>query len=233
FLVVPICFESDSSSHHELFIKEHSVRNYDENKPAGRTLFVINIPPYSNEDSLKKIFSTSVVDDVKEEKAKNGFKIGYIVFEKREGLLKSLKLEHLNPFSSDKEPVLIGLNKWVQEYNSSVYDHEKLSEEVNKLLKNNQVKEKKSNEKQEDVDDDGWTVVTKKGRNPGLSRKESVQNKIIKKNKLKSRKKELKNFYTFQLKEQKMKNIIALRKSFQDSKEKVNLMKKMRNFKPL
>jgi ribosomal RNA-processing protein 7 len=242
FTVLPLYFSSDSSCGHDIFIKEHSVRTYDEKKPPGRTLFIINLPPYVNEDNLEKIFSIagkiktvvlqeSLTENLIDDKSKCGFKVAYIVFEKREGLLKSLKLKHLNPLSSSNK-TLIGMNKWVHEYNLSIFNHQKLNEEVTTFIKKkDHEEESKSNEKQE-VDDEGWTVVTKKGRKPGLSRKESVGNKIIQKNKLKSKKKELKNFYTFQLKEQKMKNIIALRKNFQDSKEKVNLMKKLRNFKP-
>ncbi|XP_063919842.1 ribosomal RNA-processing protein 7 homolog A [Zophobas morio] len=242
FTVLPLYFSKENSGYHNIFIKEHSVRSYDEKKPPGKTLFAVNIPPYVDEDSLKRVFSVagkvksvylqeSAVES--DNKVKSGFKVAYIVFNKHEELLKALKMQELDPLSSNENPVLVGLSKWVHQYNSSIYNHEKLSEEVNKCIKNSdkEEEEKKAHGKEE-VDDAGWTVVTKKGRNPGFARKESVENKIIQKNKLKSRKKELKNFYTFQIKEQKMKNIIALRKNFQDSKEKVNLMKKMRNFKP-
>ncbi|XP_044255896.1 ribosomal RNA-processing protein 7 homolog A [Tribolium madens] len=238
FTVIPFYFSSDSTDHHDMFLKEHSVRNFEEKKPPGKTLFVLNVPPYLTEEHMKDVFSPAgkvqsvmLQTSVNETNELCGFKIAYVVFTKRESLLKALKLERLTLLNSRN--VLLGVSKWIHEYNSTVYNHEKLNEEVNNYIKQHEKEEeeKKSSEKQE-VDDEGWTVVTKKGRNPGLSRKESVENKLIKKNKIKSKKKELKNFYTFQLKEQKMNNIIALRKSFQESKEKVNLMKKMRNFKP-
>lgn len=199
------------------------------------------MPPYVTENNFKEVFSSvgkiqsiTLQTSLNEETECNefsGFKIAFVVFTKRDSLLKALKLERV--ILSKSNNVLVGINKWIHEYNSSVYNHEKLNEEVNNFIKQHEkIEEKKKQSEKQEVDDEGWTVVTKKGRNPGLSRKESVENKLIQKNKFKSKKKELKNFYTFQLKEQKMKNIIALRKSFQESKEKVNLMKKMRNFKP-
>lgn len=154
------------------------------------------------------------------------------MFEKHDGLVKSLKLSKLEPVSTEEEPVLTGLSKWICEYNSTIYNHEKLREEVDEYMQKYDSAEAKKSQTQE-VDDEGWTVVTKKGRKPGISRKESVENKIIQKNKIKSKRKQLKNFYTFQMKEEKMKNIVALRKSFEESKQKVEAMKKSRNFKPL
>ncbi|RYH02449.1 hypothetical protein EON65_47945 [archaeon] len=43
---------------------------------------------------------------------------------------------------------------------------------------------------------------------------------------------ELKNFYRFQIKEQKMKQLDILRKKFEEDKEKVAKMKDARKFKP-
>ncbi|EFA01121.1 ribosomal RNA-processing protein 7 homolog A [Tribolium castaneum] len=238
FEVVPFYFSSDSTDPHDLFIKEHKVRKFDIKKPPGKTLFVLNVPPYVTVEALKDVFAsagkvqsvTFQCDDSDDTNELFGFKTAFVVFTKRPSLLRALKLERLtlpNPHN-----ILLGMSKWIHEYNSTVYNHDKLNEEVNIYIKQHEKEEEEKKLAEKEVDDEGWTVVTKKGRNPGLSRKESVENKLIQKNKIKSKKKELKNFYTFQLKEQKMNNIIALRKSFQESKEKVNLMKKMRNFKP-
>lgn len=71
-----------------------------------------------------------------------------------------------------------------------------------------------------------------KNRNPGLARKESVVNKLNEKIGRGAKKKELKNFYTFQIRENKMKNLAELRKSYEEAKNKVKQMKNIRRFKP-
>lgn len=224
-----------------MFIKEHSVRQIDECKPVGKTLFVLNIPPYATEKSLKLSFSKaghvkSVIfqNDDNEKEINDGFKRAYIVFEKREGLLKVMKLDTINPLSTNEVPLKVGLQKWIEDYNSRIFDSKELQKEVNTYMNNYDRDEerKKKTDKEDIVDDEGWTVVTKKGRNPGVSRKESVENKLNEKRKTLSQKKQLKNFYTFQIRESKMEHIAALRKSFEEAKNKIDLMKKARRFKP-
>lgn len=55
-----------------------------------------------------------------------------------------------------------------------------------------------------EADEDGWVTVTKKGRKPGFARKESVEQKVLEKEGKKKSKKQLLNFYTFQIRESKM-----------------------------
>lgn len=237
FKVVPVRFSSESSSCHELFIKEHSLRHHEENKPPGRTLFVLNIPPYVTDDSLKQLFSnvgkiTSVIlqDGINNEcSSSNGFKAGYVVFAKRESLLNSLQINNL---SFTGLPIKTGLDKWIQDYNDSICDTELLSNEINSFMLKYDKSEEERKKKTTEVDDEGWTVVTKKGRNPGIARKESVEIKIGEKIKAATKKKELKNFYTFQIRESKMKNLAVLRKNFEEAKKKVEIMKGSRRFKP-
>jgi len=237
FKVIPVRFSKDCTSCHELFVKEHSLRHQEDSKPPGRTLFVLNIPPYATEDGLKTLFScsgkvTSVLlqhNIGKDCDNLNGFKTGYVVFAKREHLLKVLQK---NELSLDALPFKTGLDKWIEEYNKSICDPVSLKNEINNFMLKFDKSEEDKKKKSKDVDDEGWTVVTKKGRNPGLARKESVEIKINEEIKTKSKKKELKNFYTFQIREGKMKNLAVLRKNFEEAKKKVEIMKNSRRFKP-
>ncbi|KAG5886095.1 hypothetical protein JTB14_031696 [Gonioctena quinquepunctata] len=238
FKVLPLQFSAESTSCHDILIKEHSIRTKDEKKPPGQTLFVLNIPPYATESGLKNAFSlsgkiTRVILEESEENHlnKDGFKRGFIVFNKRDNLLKALTLETLRPMSPKERPVKVGLKKWIEEYNSSICDSEELQKQIDTFMAKYDKNENKT-KKEEVVDDEGWTVVTKGGRKPGLSRKESVENKLNNKISKGSKKKELKNFYTFQIRESKMKNIATLRKNFEEAKNKVSLMKQARKFKP-
>lgn len=234
---MPLRFSSSSTSYHNLFIKEHSVRLKDDSKPVGQTLFILNVPPYVTPDSLKNLFNSVgkiqrvILDDSEENFSKNdGFKRAYIVFKTRESLLKALKLTNFQTLNTDEFQLKTGLDKWIEEYNSSIKDPVELQQEIDEFMKH--FDEHEQNKKAEVTDDEGWTVVTKNGRKPGLSRKESVMNKLDAKSAKKMKKKELKNFYTFQIRESQMKNIAELRKNYEEAKNKVKLMKAARKFKP-
>ena len=97
-----------------MFIKENSVRNQGDEYPRGRTIFVVNIPPYATADSVKFAFSkkcgpvksvTFATSPGKPEK------FTYIVFEKESSLEKALSLsqETVLTLSSEDNPLLIGL----------------------------------------------------------------------------------------------------------------------------
>lgn len=213
------------------------VRANDEMKPIGQTLFILNVPPYVTEDSLKNVFASAgkihhvLFDDNEENFAKNdGFRKAYIVFKSRESLLKALKITNLNVLSTTENCLKLGVEKWIEEYNESIKSPEELQKEIDEFMKNYDENEKSN--KTDATDDEGWTVVTKSGRKPGLSRKESVLNNLDAKSIKKMKKKELKNFYTFQIRESQMKNIVQLRKNYEEAKNKVKLMKAARKFKP-
>lgn len=237
FLVeLALKFDASSKSCHHIFFKEHTVHKKDDSKPLGRTLFVLNIPPYATKDSLKHVFSVAgVVESVAlSEGDDHGFKTGYIVFTKTSSLSKALRLKELPPLSSDEHPVLVGLERYISDYNNSIVDPAQLQREVDIFMAeyDKEVEAEKQNAKGQNVDEDGWTVVTKKGRNPGLSRKESVESKIAQKLQKKQKKKRLENFYTFQVRESKMNHIVKLREKFEEDKKRIEAFKRSRKFKP-
>lgn len=238
FKVLPLQFASNSTSYHTLFIKEHFARMNDDSKPLGQTLFLLNIPPYVTKENLKTLFASFgniqevIFDDSEDNFTKNdGFKKGFIVFKTRDALIKALNVSKLNVLSTKENSLKIGIEKWIEEYNDSIKSHEELQSEINEFMENFNENGKMHKSNITD-DNDGWTVVTKAGRKAGLSRKESVQNNLDVKNIKKTKKKELKNFYTFQIRETQMKNIAELRKNYEEAKNKVKLMKAARKFKP-
>lgn len=240
---MPLKFSASSSSHHELFIKEHVVRHQSTETPAGCTLFVLNVPPYATEDSFKRIFSVAgpVIRVIfkkqpnNDESNINGFKVAYVVFTRPHSLIKCLKLTSLNPLSTPEKPIICGIQKWVREYNKSIPDPEVLQKEINQFMLeyDKQTEEQKKQEQMAgEEDEDGWITVTKHGRNPGLSRKEIVEQKIKAKIEKNKKKKELRNFYTFQIRDSKMKHLANLRQKFEEDKKKINALKQARKFKP-
>lgn len=198
-------------------------------------MYVLNIPPYATEASLKSVFSVAgdVQSVLMQGEEDHGFKIGYIVFAKTSSLLKALQLKELPPLTASS-PIEIGLKKYMIDYNDSIMDHVQMQNEIDTFMtkydKQEEIEQRKL--KQQKEDEEGWTVVTRKGRNPGLSRKESVENKIAEKLQRKAKKKNLRNFYTFQIRESKKNHIVKLRQKFEDDKKRIEAFKKSRKFKP-
>lgn len=255
FQVLPLKFSSNVKSSHYIYFKEHAVREQKEDKPSGRTLFVLNIPPYATEESIKHAFkeageivsvkfskkpsSTEIednnIDSYFSSNISNCFKIGYLVFSKVSDLDRAMKLTSLNTLCSEENDLKCGLSKWVQEYNNSVPIIPKLKKEIDNFMMAYDKKkalESKTVKALEEEDEEGWITVTKKSKVQSFSRTENVVNKVMEKEKVGKQRKELQNFYTFQIRESKMKHIVALRQRFEDDKKKINQLKQSRRFKP-
>ncbi|KAJ8687755.1 hypothetical protein QAD02_023549 [Eretmocerus hayati] len=244
FNTIWIRFDAESSDRHQLFIKEHSVRNQDPKYPKGETLFVVNIPPYATAVSLKQAFESSCGDvklvDFIENSNKTGFKTAYVVFKKEVSLDKALSLqqEYTLTLSTADAPVATGITKWCREYNESLIKEADLKKTIEDYMHGYDQRETKrledENAAAETVDDEGWTTITgkKKRGQFALARKESTIQKVQLKEEGKKHKKQLLNFYTFQIREAKKQNLADLRKKFELDKKKLEQIKAKRKFKP-
>lgn len=169
--------------------------------------------------------SVTFQNKIKDEDTKSSaFKYAYIVFKKTCGVENALNLKAVGPLSTEEHPVLTGLRKWMKEYNDKVKSVPKVKEHSKQVIQKYDKEEERKSKGSATTDEEGWTVVSRKGRRPGLG-----QNEAQKRGKSG---KELKNFYTFQIKEEKMKEIVALRKKHEEDKRKVDALKKSRKFKP-
>ncbi|CAG4963155.1 unnamed protein product [Colias eurytheme] len=251
FKALKLKYEESSKHPHTIFFKEHSVRDHTADKPSGRTLFIVNVPPYADEKGLINAFSEAgVVESVQfclkpnatetktdsfiQEKCKPSFRLCYLVFNKVAELDKALKLTELKPLNSDGH-INFGINKWFNEYNENVVKPKDLKESIEKFMQKYDEKVKKEldeEKKLEQEDEDGWVTVTKRGKVQSFARTEKVENKIMAKEEKSKKKKELKNFYTFQIRESKMKHIVSLRQKFEEDKRKIAQIKQSRRFKP-
>lgn len=253
FAVLELKLTEDSNAPHVIYLKEHSVREHTKDKPQGRTLLVVNIPPYVDEEGIKNAFreagtihsvqfllkpSTADIKPVKKflpDPEKTTFKAAYIVFEKVAELDKALKLSRLEPMNSKNHAIKTGIKKWIEEYNNAVLQPKALKEKVETFMKNyddNLKKVEKKEKKLEEEDDEGWVTVTKRGKVQSFARTEKTENKIMAKEEKGRKRKELKNFYTFQIRESKMKHIVSLRQKFEEDKKKIAQIKQNRRFKP-
>jgi len=168
-----------------LFFKEHSVRNSHESKPVGRTLFVLNVPPYCTQDSLIRIFckagSVSKVyfqdkpSSGEREKADckfftpnlvEGFKVAYVIFKDSKSLKKAMAMKfEANILSSDEKPIKTGIEKWVNTYEDQFVEIKSLQTAVDEFMRHydkTKAKEEKKLKANEGVpDDEGWITVTR------------------------------------------------------------------------
>lgn len=252
---------SDRPTCHQIFIKEYSAKKLHTKLPEQRTLLILNVPPYVHENELKHAFHPiGEVEDVylgidlddlppmddntseppfskyfNPKKTIDKFKCAWLVFKASRSLRAALKETEVVMYESDKTILVTGLDKWMSEYTNQIPNEKDLQSEVDKYMNVFEVDEmkEKEDEKRAETDEDGWTVVKKSGKNAGFQQKESIISKIEDKIASGKSKKELANFYTFQIRESKQRHIVSMRKRFESDKRKVEQMKKERKFKPL
>ncbi|XP_017098811.2 ribosomal RNA-processing protein 7 homolog A [Drosophila bipectinata] len=259
YTVVPLRTAPDAQHCHSIYMREHFIRLMDPNKPKGRTLFLLNVPPYVTEKSLKTFFSQLGTIEAVEFAAKPGkeetikwyehahepfsnaqppfvFKVAYVVFEKSSSIGKALALKSIDLFNSSGEcTIKTGMELWHEDYEKRfLLNAEKTKGQIRKYMIAYDKRERAAAEaaKNSEADADGWVTVGKDGRNAGFEQKESVINRVERKLASDKKTKELKNFYTFQIRESKMQNIVEMRKKFEEDKRKIELLKQSRRFKP-
>lgn len=234
------------------------MRRPSDDKPTGRTLFAINIPPYVHEDDLKTAYSAigdvdrlvlveSVIESTmngssesdvvvsteskyfNKTKPINKFKAAYIVFKSTKSLRKAQQVADLDV------TVTTGIAKWRNEYQADWVNEKELEAEVNEYMAAFETREQeaKADAKKLEVDEDGWVTVKRgKSGGGGFEQKESTLKALEEKIAKGKQKKEFKNFYTFQIRESKHKHIVSLRKRFAEDKLKIEALRKARRFKP-
>ncbi|KZS12451.1 Ribosomal RNA-processing protein 7 A [Daphnia magna] len=139
FRCIETRFNEKCKAGHMLFYKEHAVRNSHPSKPVGKTLFILNVPPYYTE----------------------GFKVGYVVYKEISSLKKAMKMKwQTNIFSTNDSPIKTGLEKWISEYESSFIDPKELQSEIDNYMKEFDDRKKREEEeeklKEGQPDNDGW-----------------------------------------------------------------------------
>jgi ribosomal RNA-processing protein 7 len=246
--------KDDTNSSHMVYLKKYRSEKKSLEKPIGKTLVVYNIPPYATQDSISRVFSTAgpieklTLTDCHQNEKKTKYQIpsqyfndplpfkfliAFVVYKKSSSLDAALKFEKLPALSTEEDPVLTGVAKWTAEYNKRSIDTEDMQKEIDEYMKHYD-KVKKAEEMQENAEDDeGWVTVGKKGHNAGFSQNEVIVNKLEQKLASQRKKaKHLKNFYAFEFKDNKKKQLIELRRKFEEDKDKMNAMRLNRKFKP-
>ncbi|TKS91561.1 Ribosomal RNA-processing protein 7 -like protein A [Collichthys lucidus] len=262
FTELPLQFSSDSSAQHRLYVKEHRVRaERSSHRPLDRTLFVLNVPPYCSEGVVKELFSQfgsvqSVelrdhpgssqesgpkLSKVFKPAAKQGFKVGYVVFQDSSSLKEAKSHPHDEPLvvCTEQRPVRTGVQKWIQQYQQSFIQPDTLQQMVDSFMveydkRKEEVAERQRKEaEQQEEEDEGWVKVTRgpKGTK-ARPHSEAANKRALQKEIKKKKRKELMNFYTWQHRNTQKEHIAELRKKFEEDKQRIALLRAQRKFRP-
>lgn len=167
-----------------------------------------------------------------------GFKVAYITFCQEGSVIKALAkpVEEERVISGEKQPIAVGFKKWIDDYKSKFIDEKKMKKEIDAYMQLYDIEQTKLEEevmeKTNQPDEDGWITVTNKSRKANLAMTERNISKLKSKQKKRSEKMSLLNFYNFQAKDTKKEYIINLRKRFEEDKKQIEEMKTNRKFKP-
>ncbi|XP_053440467.1 ribosomal RNA-processing protein 7 homolog A [Nycticebus coucang] len=257
YSAIPIKFSEKQRASHYLYVRAHSVREGAKSTwPQKRTLFVLNVPPYCTEESLLRLLSScgpiqsvelqekpDLAESPKEPKSKYfypkpvpGFQVAYVVFQKPRGVSAALTLKGPLLVSTESHPVKSGIHKWISDYTDSILDPEALRVEVDTFMEayDQKIAEEEAKAKEEEgvPDEEGWVKVTRRGRRPGLPRTEAASLRVLERERRKRARKELLNFYAWQHRESKMEHLAQLRKKFEEDKQRIELMRAQRKFRP-
>lgn len=263
FLVLNLEFTFNNEKQtRQLFVQKHNAKKTTDDKPIGKTLFIINIPPYINESQLQSAFSSfgsvenvfileNTIEHSNDETNDSttiqsqyfnrsneilGFKMAYVVFKMTKSLEKSLKLSKVQIVANDavNSDLCTGIDKWNKQYMETLIDEKTLQAEVDEYMHAFEEREQEEREeaRKTEVDEDGWTVVKRGKTGGGFQQKESILKALEDKIEKGKEKKEFNNFYAFQIRESKQKHIVSLRKKFAQDKLKIEALKKARRFKP-
>nr|XP_012597252.1 ribosomal RNA-processing protein 7 homolog A isoform X1 [Microcebus murinus] len=165
-----------------------------------------------------------------------GFQVAYVVFQKPGGVSAALTLKGPLLVSTESHPVKSGIHKWISDYADSVPDPEALRTEVDTFMEayDKKIAEEEAKAKEEEgvPDEEGWVKVTRRGRRPVLPRTEAASLRVLERERRKRARKELLNFYAWQHRESKMEHLAQLRKKFEEDKQRIELMRAQRKFRP-
>ncbi|XP_071948005.1 ribosomal RNA-processing protein 7 homolog A-like isoform X2 [Antedon mediterranea] len=243
-----------------MYFKEHVTKEPSQLEVSNRTVFVINVPPYCTQECLERLFGCyGEIEDIVVQQTPGpsvtssnlktsqyfppiekitGFHVAYVTYEDADSIerLKKKKIKDPKVLSTSKSHIATGLEKWCNEYRNERPDVDLLQKEIDEFMlaydKDNKKKEEKRKKSEEEPDDEGWITVSRKGPKPGVARTEKNQTRTLIKESQKRKRKELSNFYTFQMRETKREHIAELRKKFEEDKRKIAEMKVARKFKP-
>lgn len=250
FTVVPVALNDDKKSpiYHVIYLKKNEARQRDEDDDmdtAERTIYAVNLPVSTTLEHIKALcqdISGAIVEAFIPEAGNRG---QIILVDKASCVRLISKAKKLHKL--EKEPL-----QWPQIASSSGYqkyleqgldmfpDPQDLIDEVNNFMKaynEAEERERMSRKSKEGyVDEDGFTLVTGDSRGGSkasiAARAAETQERLKKELEKRNKKREMPDFYRFQIREKKKRATNDLLKKFNEDKAKIMEMREKNKFKP-
>ena len=219
--------------------------------PVGRTVFATNPSFYFQESDFEAIFRHAghiervLVGSFQREGHRASFFRGgcaHVVFTQAKALRKALAWTEADARKiSCPAPPQLGIAAWVAEYRNALVPAAILQQRSDVYLSNfDKLQQEKREQDAIDArpDEDGWIKVVKsskrKARRAHLNPATAAQSGdfVVRKDNAKSSAKVLDDFYKFQKREQRRKELEQLRTTFQDEKSRISKMQGDRRFRP-
>ena len=232
--------------HCQLLARPHVSRSGDEQLPANRTLFLLNVPLQLSEDDLRSAFAfkdEEVVVHLSSQASESGAaSTAHIVFTQPASLKRvltsnkplQLPTATCKPSSAAHPPKREELQRNVSSFMQAYEDAER-KRETEEDAKHNQ------------IDADGFVLVARKrtGRSTatedatgatvgvaGSSAAMASADGLIEPKKKRKKPKDMADFYHFQQHERKREQLVKLREQFEQDRQRIARMRADRKFKP-
>ncbi|KAI8367285.1 SSU rRNA processing protein [Blakeslea trispora] len=251
FKILPVIMTEDKSVRHYFYMRKHDSKSLIDENIRDRTLFLLNLPTDTTDRHIKKLFKGHPIDQItyKEQKVhqrelRRLFTSGssaHVVFSTDQDLVDVLNMHRVEKKwarEDEESEQPLGLGRYVLTYQLSRPNAHDLQKEVDsfmmKFKEDEYKKERETLERMNQMDDDGFTVVVrhKKAKTTDGSINVASISADAADAYQPKKKKELVNFYRFQMREQKQNELSELRKRFEEDKVKIAKLKQSRKFKP-
>ncbi|KAJ3109002.1 hypothetical protein HDU96_007360 [Phlyctochytrium bullatum] len=236
---------------HQLFFRLHNTKASDADRfPKGRTLFICNVPVDASARHFRRIFRRcGPIERVIFAKRERNPYVGpaggsaHVIFFEEEAAQRALAMrarkrvwsaeleDEETPTQGEGEAPYLGqgLKKYEAYYEMSHPPVKVLEREVNAAMEKfeemEQERERELERRRNQPDEDGFILVTKGAGRKGKAANESKRNR-------KAKKKEVVDFYRFQMREAKRTELSEMRRKFEEDKARIAAMKAQRKFRP-
>jgi ribosomal RNA-processing protein 7 len=202
---------------HHLFVRPHVSRK--DNFPQNKTLFLVNIPVDATLSHFKRLFRhCGTISKFIQNENYSGAS-GHIIFDDIESVSCVLEMRKRIRLWVDPNPTPIGLSKYISMFDASQPPISELKERVDTYMEEFTEMERSIREDEELLrnmpDEDGFVKVMRRSKKSNTDGAVIVQPlRIEDANKLKPKDLALSDFYRFQARDTKGKQMAELRKVF-------------------
>ncbi|KAL0218901.1 hypothetical protein P9112_004554 [Eukaryota sp. TZLM1-RC] len=207
-MFVSLCLQGTTCSLY-LYLKPH--RGSSSDLPVGRTLFISNFSPLST-SQLRSLFATFGSIEALHHTSDNQV---HLVFNERSSLSAALSSSSTT-FPPVTAPTTKNIGDWLSNYSTSFSSASALQTEINEFITSVET----DTNAVADTTDDGFRPVTSGRKAPQDQPKKKKKREVGE------------GFYSFNKMTKRRSELADLRKAFEQDKQKIQMMRQSRRFRP-